>query len=385
VVNDARVGGTDVLAERYALNELIGSGGMADVYRGTDQVLGRPVALKLLREVTATAAERARFSAEARTLAQLNHPGLVTVLDAGSHGEQPYLVMEYVDGPSLAEQCDEGALPPARVAMIGARVAEALAYVHGRGIAHRDVKPSNVLLGPDGRAQLTDFGIARLIGDTARHTSTGVIIGTAAYLSPEQVRGHEVTTSSDVYSLALTLLEALTGSRTYRGSPTEAALARLTAPPVIPDSLSSTWRELLEAMTNPDPGGRPSAEDVARTLRRLSSEVASPRRSNDEEKTRTLALQPPGRTGVAEARGSRAHRSGSGGRWGVPPWFSGWLAVAIVAGFLVLLVVGFVAGVGSGQGVNGTGGGGSTVPQNVPPGVEKPLQDLHDTINGGTS
>jgi hypothetical protein len=113
--------------------------------------------------------------------------------------------------------------------------------------------------------------------------------------------------------------------------------------------------------------------------------VASPRRSNDEEKTRTLALQPPGRTGVAEARGTRAHRSAAGGRWGVPPWFSGWLAVAIVAGFLVLLVVGFVAGVGSGQGVNGTGGGGSTVPQNVPPGVEKPLQDLHDTINGGTS
>ena len=188
-----------------------------------------------------------------------------------------------------------------------------------------------------------------------------------------------------MYSLALTLLEALTGSRTYRGSPTEAALARLTAPPVIPDSLSSGWRKLLDAMTNPDPGGRPSAEHVAHTLRRLSSEVASPRRSNDAENTRTLALQSLGRAGAADPRGTRAHRSAAGSRWGLPSWFSGWFAVAALAGFLLLLLLGFLAGVGSGQGGNGADGAGSTVPQNVPPRVERPLQDLHDAVNGKSS
>jgi tRNA A-37 threonylcarbamoyl transferase component Bud32 len=271
-VSEASVREAGVLGGRYVLEGLIGRGGMAEVYRAHDRVLGRPVAVKLMRSAV-NEADRARFTDEARALARLSHPGLVTMLDAATTDDEPYLVMELINGPSLTECCRGVALQPARVAAIGAQLADALHHAHEAGVVHRDLKPDNVLLTADGRALLTDFGIARLMSDTARHTVTGVTIGTAAYLAPEQVCGGRVTPATDVYALGLVLLEALTGERAYRGLPIEAALARLTTPPTIPDAVPSPWHGLLRSMTALEPAERPSSEEVAAWLRDLASGV----------------------------------------------------------------------------------------------------------------
>src|SRR5690348_9372010 len=202
-----------LVAGRYRLDRLVGRGGTAEVWQATDTSLDRVVALKL---VTAPHDESAvRAADEARTLAQLSHPSLVQVYDAGTDNSgRPWVVMEYVDGQTLADAIHKAPLPVQRIAEIGAAVAGALAHVHARGMVHRDVKPANVLLGKDGSVKLTDFGIARLI-DAARVTSTGLMIGTASYLAPEQVAGEPVGPAADVYALGLVLLEALTGVRVY--------------------------------------------------------------------------------------------------------------------------------------------------------------------------
>ncbi len=259
--------GTGVVDDRYALEGLVGRGGMADVYRATDNVLEREVAVKVLRDRSSSTADRDRFREEAQMLAALDHPNLVTVLDAGVSDDVPYLVMDLIDGKSLAPFCRGKSIPGHRVAHIGADLAAVLAYVHSRGIVHRDVKPSNILIGRDGIVRLADFGIARLLGDTSGHTGTGATIGTAAYIAPEQVRGEPVTPASDVYSLGLVLLEALTGRRAYTGGPMEAALARLDASPLIPSSLPPGWPALLTRMTDMDPERRPSAEEIVPVLR----------------------------------------------------------------------------------------------------------------------
>lgn len=257
-------GPRDVVAGRYALDTLLGRGGSAEVWRARDELLDRPVALKL---VTAAHDEStSRAADEARTLARLNHPGLVPVYDAGTDGEgRPWVVMELVEGQTLSQALQQGGLPPDRVAQVGRSIAEALAYVHDKGLVHRDVKPANVLLGTDGRARLTDFGIARLI-DSAKVTSTGMMVGTASYLAPEQVAGEPVAAPADVYALGLLLLECLTGRREYQGSTVEVALSRLHRAPEIPADLPQGWPGLLRAMTDRDPARRPTARAVARDL-----------------------------------------------------------------------------------------------------------------------
>lgn len=260
---------TRILGDRYEPRAVLGRGGMADVYRAADRLLDREVAVKVLRGNTDGEADRARFTAEARTLALLSHSGVVMVLDAGITAERPYIVMELVEGPSLAQVLEGGPLDAARVTSIGVQVAEALAYAHERGVVHRDVKPGNVLLGPGDRVKLADFGIARLLGDTARHTRTGQAIGTAAYLAPEQVTGRDVDGAADVYALGLVLLEAITGVRAFPGTPTESAVARLNRPPDVPQELSPELRHVLSAMTALDPRERPTAAQVARGLRAL--------------------------------------------------------------------------------------------------------------------
>ena len=259
-----------MLGDRYALGEVIGRGGMADVYRATDVLLSREVAVKVLRDRAEDAHARDRFTAEARTLASLSHAGLVMILDAGIDAEQPYLVMGLVEGSTLAALCAEGPLDGSEAARIGAQVAAALSYVHAQGVIHRDVKPGNVLIGADGQVKLADFGIARLIGDTVRNTLTGQAIGTPAYLAPEQVRGQEITPAVDVYSLGLVLLEALTGERAYPGPPVEAAMARLSSRPSIPADLPPGWRSLLAAATATAPADRPDASTLAGRMLVLS-------------------------------------------------------------------------------------------------------------------
>jgi serine/threonine protein kinase len=348
---------------------------MADVYRATDLVLDRAVAVKLLRNLTEDSSERARFTAEARTLARLNHGNLVTVLDAGTAEEQPYLVMELIDGPTLADCCRDTPLDGARVAFLGAQVADALAYAHAAGVVHRDVKPGNVMLVGDGRAWLTDFGIARLVGDTARHTATGTTIGSPAYLSPEQVTGAEVTTSADIYSLGLVLLEALTGRPSYSGPPTEAALARLSNPPAIPASLAAGWHPLLQDMTALDPTRRPSAQQVADRLRRLSTPAgtATPSTAAVTEVGDTAVLpapsadevRAPGTTHVLRQRVRGPRLPSVRPRWWV-------LAAATV---LVAVLVVMVSGRESPPPEY-------TLPRDVPAELEEPLRELHDAVHG---
>jgi len=279
--------GTGVMAGRYALDRVIGRGGMADVYRATDQVLEREVAVKVLRADAAdeTDPDRHRFREEAQIVAALDHPGLVAVLDAGVDEGVPYLVMDLVEGTSLATFCRGKQVAPHRVAYVGAELASVLSYIHESGIVHRDVKPSNILVGHDGAVRLADFGIARVLSDRHSHTATGQTIGTAAYLAPEQVRGEEVTAASDVYSLGLVLLEALTGTRAYTGGPMEAALARLDEAPLIPTSLPTGWPALLSRMTAFEPADRPTAREIVPVLRALEAGPAPThtRRASDRD------------------------------------------------------------------------------------------------------
>jgi serine/threonine protein kinase len=347
---------------------------MADVYRAVDRVLHRPVAVKLLRDRAAEQAERARFEAEARILARLSHSGLVTVLDAGTDDDQPFLVMELVEGPTLASCCTGASLDPAMVASVGAQVAEALAFVHASGIVHRDVKPGNVLLGGEGRVKLADFGIARLVSDTTHHTRTGMTVGSPAYLSPEQVNGDEATAATDVYSMGLVLLEALTGRRAFHGSSMEVAIARLTTPPALPDVLPPGWRELLTTMTMLSPEGRPGAQQVAARLRALagdSSDASATRQLRALDDTRVL----PGAV-VEPQQASTQHRVRTRFRPGLSGVDGRMVAVLAVLLAIVLAVTLLATLAGDGS------EGGDTVPENLPAGIEPQLRELHEAVHG---
>lgn len=267
-----------VIGGRYRITELIGRGGMASVYRALDESLPREVALKLMLPGMADPDEFRRQRNEVETLAALNHHALVTLFDAVTEptdvADRVFLVMEFVDGPNLREVMT-APLPAQLVAHLGADIAEALHYMHARGIVHRDVKPANILLAsselPDRQfhSKLADFGIARLV-DGAKMTSTGTIIGSASYLSPEQARGSEALGPSDVYSLGLVLHEALTGEDAFPGTAIETIAARLNTSPRVSDALTSEWRDVLVNMTALDAEQRPLPMDVAVVLRALA-------------------------------------------------------------------------------------------------------------------
>lgn len=275
MTEDTEVGvpGT-VLSERYRVGAVLGYGGMGTVYRGTDLVLDREVALKIFRPDIADLEELGRQQMEARTLARLNHHGLVTLFDTGTvlrgQREVPFLVMELVPGTDLRRHLSARPLPGNEVARLGAELADTLHYIHRRGVVHRDVKPANILLtryAADSplRPKLADFGIARML-EGARLTATNRTPGTAAYLSPEQASGEHVGPPADIYSLGLVLLEALTGRVAFPGPPIEAAVARLSRLPDIPDAVGPRWKSLISRMTARDPQLRPDAGSIATTL-----------------------------------------------------------------------------------------------------------------------
>ncbi|MBV9292088.1 MAG: serine/threonine protein kinase [Frankiales bacterium] len=261
--------GARLLDGRYRLGDRLGGGAVADVYRGQDERLQRPVAVKLFRGDAAEQLQR--HDAEMLTLAALDHPSLVTVFDAGTDAEtdQPFLVMQLVEGPTLSEELKEGPLPGERAARYGAALADALGYVHERGLVHRDVKPGNVLISTDGRVHLADFGIARLV-DAAHETRTGDVLGTPAYFAPEQVAGEAVGPPADIYALGIVLIECLTGKRPFEGTAMEVAMARLARDPDVPEAFGPDWRDLLSAMTRRNPGDRPAATAVADGLRAIA-------------------------------------------------------------------------------------------------------------------
>jgi serine/threonine-protein kinase len=201
-----------ILATRYRLLERIGAGGMATVWRARDLRLERDVAVKILRPQFAEDAEFvARFETEARHAASVSHPNVATVFDTGIDGGEPFIVMELVDGPSVADNLRaRGPLPPGQAIDVAAAAARALAAAHRRGLIHRDVKPANILVGREGRVRLADFGIARAL-TTTRVTAPGTVLGSIPYLSPEQARGEEASAAGDVFSLGVVLYEMLTG------------------------------------------------------------------------------------------------------------------------------------------------------------------------------
>ena len=265
-----------VLGGRYRLDARIGRGGMGDVYRAHDLREGEDVAVKVFRPEAAGAVDAKRIAREVRFIADEPHPALVSVLDASDPDSgTAYLVMELVRGADLADRLQHGALDPDHARRIVADVAEALALLHARGLVHRDVKPANILVlgeAPDAEparaAKLADLGIAVGLDET-RLTATDVVLGTAAYLSPEQVRGRPVGPASDVYALGLVLIESLTGHRAYAGGLVESAIARLHRPPALPADASPALASLLARMTAIDPAARPAAADVGAGLMAL--------------------------------------------------------------------------------------------------------------------
>jgi tRNA A-37 threonylcarbamoyl transferase component Bud32 len=250
-------------AGRYEVRCLLGSGATAQVYRAHDRRLGREVAVKLY-ERGAVAVEQLRRVRERTIQASIDHPGVVALFDSGADGDRPFLVMQLVDGETLAERLLAGPLPVEEVTVLGSRLAEALAHVHAHRIVHRDLKPANVLLGADGPL-ITDFGIAHEL-DTTHITGTGLVTGTAAYLAPEQIVGDPAGPAADVYALGLILLECLTAEREYPGTLAESALARLSRPPRIPAGLPVPLARTIERMTAREPDARPVAGDIARML-----------------------------------------------------------------------------------------------------------------------
>ena len=309
------------LGGRYQLGDVIGRGGMASVYTAKDLNLGRDVALKLFAPQSADPDELRRQEAEIELLATLNHPSLVTLFDAGTDTRipdepRPFLTMELVDGQDLRARIRHSPLPLNELAVVGAGIADALAYVHGLGIVHRDIKPANILLvpvrpGEPLRPKLTDFGIARII-DGTRLTATGTMVGTAAYLSPEQARGADLGPASDIYSLGLVLLECLKGEVEYPGSAVESAVARLHRSPLIPDAVPAEWARLIRSMTAVDPLDRPSAAELEAALRFALVSPGSLPGPVKEEPTRVLPA-PPSRPRQPPRRGTAAAAAAAAG------------------------------------------------------------------------
>ncbi|GAA2495788.1 hypothetical protein Ahu01nite_031370 [Winogradskya humida] len=277
--------GTDVISPgvtlggRYRLDERIAGGGMGDVWRGTDEVLGRTVAVKILLPALLDEPGFAeRFRGEARTMATINHPGVVDVYDYGSDQQLAFLVMEYVEGDALSRTLSRvGRLTPARTMALVAQAADALQAAHANGIVHRDVKPGNLLVRPNGTLVLTDFGIARsaIVGQL---TVAGSVLGTASYISPEQASGATATAASDVYALGVVAYQCLSGHRPFDGAtPIEIAMKHVRdRPRPLPADIPPSVRAIVDRAMSKDPTARwPTASAMAAVARQAASSLTT--------------------------------------------------------------------------------------------------------------
>jgi hypothetical protein len=268
----------ELLADRYRLETQIAAGGVGEVWRATDTVLARPVAVKVLRTEYAGHPETLeRFRAEARHAGSLSHPAIARVYDYFEPvpPDPPFLVMELVNGPSLAAVLADGPLDPGQTMDVVAQVAAGLQAAHAAGLVHRDIKPANLLLGPGGQVKITDFGIANVAG-SAPVTRTGAVIGTPNYLAPERVAGASATPAADLYSLGVVAYECLTGGPPFSGSPVEVAFAhRDRQLPAFPVTVPAEVARLVADLTAKDPAARPaSADEVAARASQLRDHPA---------------------------------------------------------------------------------------------------------------
>jgi serine/threonine protein kinase len=268
-----------LLAGRYVLDEPIGAGGYCEVWRATDTVLTRQVAVKLLHPGYAAHGEAlARFKAEARHAGALSHENVARVYDYGEPTDgQSYLVMELIDGPSLADVLARGPLGARPTMDMVAQVAAGLQAAHTAGLIHRDVKPANILFTSEGGVRITDFGIAHAVGSTPV-TSTGMVMGTPGYIAPERVSGGQAGPASDLYGLGIVAYECLTGSQPFRGGALEVAIAHRDRPlPPLPVSVPAEVAAFVMTLTAKDPAWRPaSAGEVADQAGRLRDDLLPP-------------------------------------------------------------------------------------------------------------
>ena len=345
----AGLGVERVLAGRYRLKRLIAQGGMAEVWEAVDDILGRPVAVKILHShLAADESFRERFRREAIAAARLAHPNVVATFDTGTDEGITFIVMELVEGSTLRQVLNEtGAMAPGRIVHIGAQVADALHYAHRAGVVHRDVKPANILICPDGRVKVADFGIAKAVEESEPDrptpsealTGTGSIIGTAQYLAPEQVDGRAVDGRTDVYALGVVLYEVLCGRPPFTGDTDMAvALKHITTTPPTPGAIRAGIPRALEeivlrAMSKAPESRYQSAEELRSAL--LSVDLRA------GEATAVVAAPPPPppppprRIEHTPPRGVPPTIVRNDRRWLVP-------SVAIVAVALTLGVVGIL-------------------------------------------
>jgi len=333
-----------VLAGRYRLKRLIAQGGMAEVWEAVDDILGRPVAVKILHaHLAEDESFRERFRREAIAAARLAHPSVVATFDTGTDAGITFIVMELVDAPTLRQVLNEGGpMAPGRVVHIGAQVADALQYAHKSGVVHRDVKPANILVCPDGRVKVADFGIAKAVEDSEPErpnpsealTGTGSIVGTAQYLSPEQVDGRPVDGRADVYALGVVLYEMLCGRPPFTGDTDMAvALKHITTNALAPRQVRAGIPRALEevvlrAMAKAPEARYQSAAELQTAL--LSVNLGA------GEETNVVAAPPlPPRQDHTPPRGVPPSFVQSERRWLVP-------TVAIVAVALTLAIVGIL-------------------------------------------
>jgi hypothetical protein len=340
----------DLIADRYELEELVGSGGMSSVFRARDQQLGRRIAIKILHERYGEDPEYIeRFRREARAVARLSHPNIVTVIDRGEDGGRQYIVFEHVEGENLKELVGRtGRLPLRRALELALPVADGLAFAHQQGLVHRDVKPQNVLLSQEGEVKVTDFGIARSLDVEHGVTQTGTVLGTGEYLAPEQASGEPVSPATDVYSLGVVLWELLTGDTPFTGENLVAvALRHINEPlpslrderPDVPPRLAaaveralakdparrfpsmSAFAAELRACLAELEGETPAEDDAALTLITAPAPAVRPRSVERHRRRRglyavLLALAAAGAAFAAVfyvAGGDHTHNGGSGG------------------------------------------------------------------------
>ncbi|HEY8103563.1 MAG TPA: protein kinase [Gaiellaceae bacterium] len=325
---------SQLIAGRYELKDVLGAGGMSTVYCAFDTLLERNVALKILHERFIGDEDHVeRFRREARAVAQLSHPSIVTVIDRGEEDGKQFIVFELVDGENLKELVERGGpLPVRRALELGLEVARALAFAHGQGLVHRDVKPQNVLLDRDGRAKVTDFGIARSL-DAVGHTETGTVLGTSHYIAPEQARGEQVDDLTDVYSFGVVLWELLCGDVPYPGdSFLSVAMKHVNEPvPSVLDRRPDTplrLAALVEACMAKAPAERPPSMDaVVAELEACLSELDA--KDGDES---TMIIKRPA------ARPTRPQRAPR--RRARLPWLAlllgALLLAAVIAGIVLL-------------------------------------------------
>jgi serine/threonine-protein kinase len=291
-----------LLSNRYRLDAQIGTGGMSTVYRALDQTLERQVAIKLLhRQIADDPDQLERFRREARAVAQLSHPHIVTVIDAGEEDGRPYIVFEHIDGETLKERIRrDGALPVDEAVAYAIEIARALGFAHHRHIVHRDVKPQNVLVDEEGSAKITDFGIARTL-DEEGLTADGRVLGTTDYVAPEQALGHDVTGQSDLYSLGIVLFERLTGGVPFKGE-NQVAVAMKHVREPLPDvqglrpQVSATLAAVVDRATAKDLPRRYATDEALIADLEEALAIESARTAHVSDEATSVLRTLPGRT-----------------------------------------------------------------------------------------